>query len=71
MTLEEYGRAIALHKTQLDDYNRTLSAIEQLAIAVDASEKALKDLSERMLLGVGALYGKDSFDTLINLLPPP
>ncbi|NDJ19409.1 hypothetical protein [Myxacorys almedinensis] len=60
LTLEEYGRAIALHKTQLDDYNRTLSAIEQLAIAVDASEKALKDLSERMLLGVGALYGKDS-----------
>jgi hypothetical protein len=44
----------------LDDYNRTLSSIEQLALAVDESEKVLKDLSERMLLGVGAFYGKDS-----------
>ncbi|MBW4419164.1 MAG: hypothetical protein KME13_08030 [Myxacorys californica WJT36-NPBG1] len=60
LTLEVYLSAIATHKTQLDDYNRTLSSIEQLALAVDESEKVLKDLSERMLLGVGAFYGKDS-----------
>ena len=60
LTLDVYLNAIATHKTQLDDYNRTLSLIEQLALAVEESEKVLKDLSERMLLGVGALYGKDS-----------
>lgn len=60
LTLKAYLSAIATHKSQLDDYNRTLSSIEQLALAVEESEKVLKDLSERMLLGVGALYGKDS-----------
>lgn len=60
LTLQAYLNAIATHKTNLDDYNRTLSAIEQLAIAVEESEKVLKDLSERMLMGVGAIYGKDS-----------
>jgi leucyl aminopeptidase (aminopeptidase T) len=60
LTLEAYLAAITTHKTNLDDYNRTLSAIEQLARAVEESEKTLKDLTERMLLGVGAHYGKDS-----------
>ncbi|PSB21600.1 hypothetical protein C7B65_03175 [Phormidesmis priestleyi ULC007] len=60
LTLAAYQTAIATHKTHLDDYNRTLSAIEQLALAVEESEKVLKDLSERMLLGVAAFYGKDS-----------
>ncbi len=60
LTLKVYQTAIEAHKTHLDDYNRTLSSIEQLALAVKDSEKVLKDLSERMLLGVGAFYGKDS-----------
>ena len=60
LNLEAYLAAIALHKTNLDDYNRTLSTIEQLSRAVEESEKTLKDFTERMLLGVGAHYGKDS-----------
>ncbi|MBW4526357.1 MAG: hypothetical protein KME18_14360 [Phormidium tanganyikae FI6-MK23] len=60
LTLEAYLSAIAKHKTNLDDYNRTLSAIEQLSRAVEDSEKTLKDLTERMLLGVAAHYGKES-----------
>jgi len=60
LTLNAYLAAIDQHKTNLDDYNRMLSAIEQLSRAVEESEKTLKDLTERMLLGVGAHYGKDS-----------
>ncbi|UBF30270.1 hypothetical protein K9N68_34195 (plasmid) [Kovacikia minuta CCNUW1] len=60
LTLQGYTAAIATHKTNLDNYNRTLSEIDQLALAVQDSEKVLKDLTERMLLAVGAFYGKDS-----------
>ncbi|MGG6270628.1 hypothetical protein ACQ4M3_38755 [Leptolyngbya sp. AN03gr2] len=60
LTLEAYVSAIDKHKTNLDDYNRAISAMEQLSRAVEESEKTLKDLTERMLLGVGAHYGKDS-----------
>ncbi len=60
LTLAAYMEAIAALKKNLDDYNRALALVEQLSDAVEETEKILKDLTERMLLGVGAAFGKDS-----------
>jgi hypothetical protein len=60
LTIEAYQAAIDAHQASLDNYNRTISEITELAIAFEESEKKLRDLNERMLLGVGAAFGKDS-----------
>jgi DNA repair ATPase RecN len=44
----------------LEDYNTTLSALDALTTQVKAAERALKDRTEQMLLGVAAKFGKTS-----------
>lgn len=60
LTMRAYQAAIDTHQANLDNYNRTIAAITELAIAFEESEKTLRDINERMLLGVGAAFGKDS-----------
>ena len=62
-----YGLTAAAYRTEvtgaqakLDAYNSLLSQVDQAYNAVLLSEKTLRDLSERMLTGVAAKYGKDS-----------
>lgn len=60
LTSASYDQAIADARTQLDDYNQTLSALDEKANLLGATEKTLQDYSERVLAGVAARYGKDS-----------
>jgi len=43
-----------------DAYNALLSQADQAQNELLAAEKAIRDLSERMLAGVASKYGKDS-----------
>lgn len=47
-------------QNRLDIYNGTLALADQQLNEFTAAEKALKDINERMLIGIGARYGKDS-----------
>ncbi|MER3436005.1 MAG: hypothetical protein C4288_22185 [Leptolyngbya sp. ERB_1_1] len=60
LTMKAYQAAIDTHQANLDNYNRAIATITELAIAFEESEKTLRDINERMLLGVGAAFGKDS-----------
>jgi hypothetical protein len=60
LSLTAFNTAITTVQTNLADYNQTLAAVDEKANLLDASEKLLRDLSERMLAGVGARFGKDS-----------
>jgi hypothetical protein len=44
----------------LEQYNTLLSQVDQKSNDFDVLEKKLKDMHERMLLGVAVKYGKDS-----------
>ena len=60
LTLAKYQAAIQDIQGRLDAYNAALSQADDAANNLRAGEKELRELSERMLAGVGARYGKDS-----------
>ncbi len=60
LTLASYNAAIAATEGQLDTYNTNLSDLDEQLNGLEAGEKTLADLSERMLSGVGSKFGKDS-----------
>lgn len=60
LSVPMYEAAIDGFKAKLDLYNTTLSTVDTLLNDVIKTELELKDLSERMLLGVGSKYGKNS-----------
>lgn len=60
LTSASYEQAIADAQSKLDDYNQTLSSVDEKANNLAASERTLNDLSERFLAGVAARFGKDS-----------
>jgi hypothetical protein len=60
LTITLYQDAVADLRNKIDDHNTALSLIDEKKNQVHASEKKLKDLSERMLAGVASQFGKDS-----------
>lgn len=60
LTMPAYATAITDTQTRLSDYNQALAAADDKGNLLAASETNLKDLSERMLAGVGAHFGKNS-----------
>ncbi|MGC1376147.1 MAG: hypothetical protein WA821_07995 [Anaerolineales bacterium] len=60
LTLAAYQTEIASLQANLETYNNHLSALDAQANDLLAQEKAMAALSERMLEGVSAKYGKDS-----------
>jgi len=60
LTLTAYQTQITALQARLNKHNGMLSEIDALANDITAGEKALADLSERMLDGVGVKFGKDS-----------
>ena len=60
LSFTAFDQAIADTRTKLDDYNQTLTTLDEKQNGLEASEKTLSDLSSRMLAGVGAQFGKDS-----------
>jgi len=60
LTLPAFQAAMDSLQAHLKTYNDQLSALDEQAAALRAEEKNLLDLTERMLEGVSAKYGKDS-----------
>ena len=60
LTLAAYQAAVDGAKDKLSAYNTKLSEVDEARHAFQSAETALADLSERMLAGAAAKYGKDS-----------
>ena len=62
LTLPNYNTVIHQTEAALDAYNKALAAADAAANVLQKAEEDLNDLSERMLVGVAAKYGKDSYE---------
>ncbi len=60
LTVVDYQTAIDEVETVLSTYNTHLSLADEIKNNLGTKEKVLRDISERMLIGVAAKYGKDS-----------
>jgi ATP phosphoribosyltransferase regulatory subunit HisZ len=60
LTLAAYRADIQDAQATLEAYNNLLSQADEAANQLHAAEADLRSLSERMLAGVAAKYGKDS-----------
>jgi hypothetical protein len=60
LTLTNYQTVIDDVKTALDQYNTMLSSVDIKLNELQAKEKLLQSMNERMLAGVAAKYSKDS-----------
>lgn len=60
LTLESYSTLIQTLRSQLTLYNSALSELDAQSRQIKETELQLRNLSEQMLLGVAARYGKDS-----------
>jgi hypothetical protein len=60
MTLAAYKAAIADAQEKLTAYNTLLSQVDEANNAFADAEDKVRDLSDRMLAGVAARYGRDS-----------
>lgn len=60
LTLKTYVTLIETLRAQVAIYNSTLSTLDGQCLQIKDTELQLRRLSEQMLLGVAAKYGKDS-----------
>ena len=60
LTLAQYEANVETLRQKMNAYNTALSQVDELLNQTQALNTALKDLSERMLLGVAARFGKNS-----------
>ena len=60
LTEPAYQTAIDSVKNAMDDYNTTLSTVDDKLNFLKAKEAELRDWNERILVGVAAKYGKSS-----------
>jgi multidrug efflux pump subunit AcrB len=60
LTVVKYRTEVTAAQAKQDAYNALLSQVDQAYNDFLTAEKAIRDLSERMLIGVAAKYGKDS-----------
>ncbi|MFN6535736.1 MAG: hypothetical protein RM021_005105 [Nostoc sp. EkiNYC01] len=60
LTIEAYTMTINDLRSKLAAYNTALSTIDKLTDDVNNAEQAVIKISEKMLLGVGSRYGKNS-----------
>lgn len=60
LTLAAYRAAIQDAQAKLEAYNNLLSQADEALNALNAAEKEMRSLSERMLAGAAARFGKDS-----------
>jgi hypothetical protein len=62
LTLESYSALIQTLQAQIRTYNSALSDLDDLSRHIKDTELQLRNLSEQMLLGVAAKYGKNSHE---------
>jgi uncharacterized phage infection (PIP) family protein YhgE len=60
LRLTTYSDQISTLRQKLSLYNTTLASLDDIARELKDMEKQMRILSEQMLLGVAAKYGKDS-----------
>lgn len=60
LTLAAFNSAIDDAQTTLGEYNEALGVVDDKLNAFVSAETTLKDISERILAGVAARYGKNS-----------
>lgn len=60
LTAANYETAINDVKNSMDDYNTTLSTVDQKLNFLKEKEAVLRDWNERILIGVAAKYSKNS-----------
>lgn len=60
LSVTDYKSKIDAFRANLDDYNAKIASLDVDLTALSAQEKGLKDYSDRMLAGVGAVFGKNS-----------
>lgn len=60
LTNQIYQTAISETEAMVENYNSHKASLGELRNQLAEKQKALNDLSERMLIGVGAKFGKNS-----------
>lgn len=60
LTVSGFEKAVTDFDNKIETYNSLLAKIDGLRSEIRADERDIRNLSERMLLAVGARYGKDS-----------
>lgn len=60
LTLAAHTNIINDLRTKLAAYNTALSTLDKLMDDVKEAERAAKEIAEKMLLGVGSRYGRNS-----------
>ncbi|OUL26358.1 hypothetical protein BV378_13140 [Nostoc sp. RF31YmG] len=62
LTIEAYTRLIENTRAVVEAHNTLLSNLEESRKTATQMDKALSELSERMLSGVATVYGKNSME---------
>lgn len=62
ITVKDYEKKITDTEKALGNYNTTLSLADEQGDTFETNEKDLKDYHERILLGVGSKFGKNSIE---------
>ncbi|MBE9007329.1 hypothetical protein IQ259_20220 [Fortiea sp. LEGE XX443] len=62
LTVEAYTRLIITTRVMLEAHNTLLSNLEESRKTLTQMDKALSEMSERMLSGVATVYGKNSME---------
>lgn len=62
LTVEAYTRLITTTRAMLEAHNTLLSNLEESRKTLTQMDKALSEMSERMLSGVATVYGKNSIE---------
>ncbi|BAB73225.1 hypothetical protein ACN23B_06330 [Anabaena sp. FACHB-709] len=58
--LQNLAQLIEQFQKMLDDYNAAIAIVDSSKIKLDQMEKTLNQVSDKMLMGVGFKYGKNS-----------
>ncbi|BAY73827.1 hypothetical protein NIES25_02350 [Nostoc linckia NIES-25] len=64
-SLKNLTELIEKLRSKIDEYNKLLELIDASRIQILESEQKLKEMGERMLLGVAVKYGKDSCEYMM------
>ncbi|MBD2080311.1 hypothetical protein [Leptolyngbya sp. FACHB-17] len=62
LTVTNYNGLLEQTRTSLEAYNTLLSKVDEARANLEQAEKALSQMSERMLSGVATKYGKSSVE---------
>ncbi|BAU14705.1 hypothetical protein LEP3755_52560 [Leptolyngbya sp. NIES-3755] len=60
LSVQAYASLVEKTRNRIEIYNSTLSMLNADRVAMEEAEKELKELNERMLLGIALEFGKDS-----------